>query len=85
MSEPNTDGVYDICITVNDREIRGKVKAETSLLDFLRDNNFTDVKRGCDKGDCGACTVIKDGRAILSCITVRSAVDLEIRSPTFRL
>ena len=73
MSERSThgeNGLYDICITVNDREIRGKVKAETSLLDFLRDNSFTEVKRGCDKGDCGACTVVKDGRAILSCITL---------------
>ncbi len=32
--------LYDICITVNDREIKARVKAETSLLDFLRENNF---------------------------------------------
>ena len=70
MNARNKNLLYDICITVNDREIRGTVRAETSLLDFLRDNNFTEVKRGCDKGDCGACTVIKDGRAILSCITL---------------
>jgi carbon-monoxide dehydrogenase small subunit len=70
MSERDDNGLYDICIKVNDRELRGKVKAETSLLDFLRANNHTEVKRGCDKGDCGACTVIKDGRAILSCITL---------------
>jgi carbon-monoxide dehydrogenase small subunit len=78
MSERSThgeNGLYDICITVNDREIRGKVKAETSLLDFLRDNSFTEVKRGCDKGDCGACTVVKDGRAILSCITLALQAD----------
>jgi len=78
MSEPsghNENLLYDICITVNDREIRGKVRAETSLLDFLRDNNYTEVKRGCDKGDCGACTVVKDGRAILSCITLALQAD----------
>jgi len=34
-----------------------------------------EVKRGCDKGDCGACTVIKDGRAILSCITLALQAD----------
>ena len=62
--------LYDLTIIVNDQVVKSKVAAETSLLDFLRDNNFTEVKRGCDHGDCGACTVIIDDRAILSCLTV---------------
>lgn len=62
--------LYDLTLTVNDREVRGRVKAESTLLDFLRENNFVEVKRGCDKGDCGTCTVIMDGKATLSCITV---------------
>jgi carbon-monoxide dehydrogenase small subunit len=66
---------YDICVTVNDREVRGGVQAETSLLDYLRDNDFIEVKRGCDKGDCGACTVIMDGKAVLSCITLALQAD----------
>jgi carbon-monoxide dehydrogenase small subunit len=66
---------YDIHVTVNDREVRGVVKAETSLLDFLREHDYIDVKRGCDKGDCGACTVILDGKAILSCITLALQAD----------
>ena len=45
---------YDIVVTVNDREVRGKVHAETTLLEFLRQTNHRDVKHGCDHGDCGA-------------------------------
>jgi len=67
--------LYELCVTVNDREVRGRVRAETSLLDFLRDHDFTEVKRGCDKGDCGACTVIMDGKAVLSCITLALQAD----------
>jgi aerobic carbon-monoxide dehydrogenase small subunit len=61
--------LFDVSVWVNDREVNARVPAETSLLDFLRANNFIEVKRGCGKGDCGACTVILNGRATLSCIT----------------
>ena len=66
---------YELCVTVNDREVWGRVRAETTLLDYLRDNDHTEVKRGCDKGDCGACTVIMDGKAVLSCITLALQAD----------
>ena len=62
--------LYELSIVVNDREVRARVTAETTLLDFLRNTNHTEVKRGCDHGDCGACTVIVDGRATLSCLTI---------------
>lgn len=62
--------LYELTITVNDRKVSGRVKAETSLLEFLRSRNFVEVKRGCDKGDCGACTVILNGKAALSCVTL---------------
>lgn len=60
---------YDIVVTVNDREVKGTVHAETTLLEFLRATNHREVKHGCDHGDCGACTVILNGDAVLSCIT----------------
>jgi carbon-monoxide dehydrogenase small subunit len=66
---------YDIRLTVNDRAVSASIAAETTLLDFLREQGFIEVKRGCDKGDCGACTVILEGKAILSCLTLALQAD----------
>ena len=69
MKEKPMSELFEVNLSVNDREVSARVRAQTSLLEFLRDRNFVEVKRGCDKGDCGACTVIVNGRATLSCIT----------------
>jgi len=66
---------YQINVKVNDRPVVAQIAAETTLLDFLREQGFIEVKRVCDKGDCGACTVIMDGKAILSCITLALQAD----------
>ncbi|WP_309660950.1 2Fe-2S iron-sulfur cluster-binding protein [Sphingomonas sp.] len=55
-------------MTVNGEPIHYKLDPETPLLWALRDaSNLTGTKHGCDSGDCGACTVMVDGRAVLSC------------------
>jgi isoquinoline 1-oxidoreductase alpha subunit len=55
-------------MTVNGEPIRYRLDPDTPLLWALRDaSNLTGTKYGCDSGDCGACTVIVDGRATLSC------------------
>ena len=57
-------------MTVNGEPIRYRLDPDTPLLWALRDaSNLTGTKHGCDSGDCGACTVIVDGRAMLSCRT----------------
>ncbi len=57
-------------LTVNGQRHALEVKANQTLLEVLRDELvLTGTKRGCDVGACGACTVIVDGLAILSCMT----------------
>jgi xanthine dehydrogenase YagT iron-sulfur-binding subunit len=58
-------------MTVNGVETNLKVAPWTTLLDVLRDHlNLTGTKKGCDHGQCGACTVLVDGRRINSCLTL---------------
>lgn len=60
-----------ISMTINGEEKKIEVEPWVSLLDCLRDHlSLTGTKKGCDHGQCGACTVIVDGRRILSCLTL---------------
>jgi carbon-monoxide dehydrogenase small subunit len=58
-----------ISFRVNGSEVSMHVEASESLLDVLRDRlGLTGAKRGCDGGECGACTTIVDGKAMCSCL-----------------
>ncbi|MDB5611046.1 MAG: (2Fe-2S)-binding protein [Bradyrhizobium sp.] len=60
-----------VALTVNDVETQLKIAPWTTLLDALRDHlNLTGTKKGCDHGQCGACTVLVDGRRVNSCLTL---------------
>lgn len=58
-----------VTCTVNGKEVAEYVDPRESLLDMLRNRlNLTSVKKGCEVGECGACTVIIDGETVDSCI-----------------
>lgn len=54
-------------LTLNGKPVRDSVDPDLLLLDFLRAHGCYSVKRGCETSNCGLCTVLLDGRPILSC------------------
>ena len=65
----------EIKLKLNGRNIIASVEADTVLLDFLREKGCLSVKRGCDTSNCGLCTVLMDGKPILSCSTLAVRAD----------
>ena len=79
-TDPNTrlsgdkdsaEPAYPVALAVNGRPYRLTLDPRTSLLDLLREHiQLTGTKKGCDHGQCGACTVLVNGRRITSCLTL---------------
>ena len=60
----------EIKLTLNGKAVTADVAPDLLLLDFVRDRGCLSVKRGCETANCGLCTVLMDGRPILSCSTL---------------
>jgi carbon-monoxide dehydrogenase small subunit len=71
-----TERHHDIALRVNGEEVRERVDARTSLVDFLRDTlNLTGSHVGCEHGVCGACTVRLDGAIVRGCLMLAVQCD----------
>jgi len=65
-----------LTLTLNGRERADAVADNQLLLDYLREQcGLTGTKQGCDGGECGACTVLVDGRSRLACITLAASCE----------
>ena len=69
------ENLVDVVLKVNGVRRELTVDPRVTLLDALRERlNLTGTKKGCDRGQCGACTVHVDGRRVVSCLTLAASV-----------
>ena len=67
---PNIEGAVPITLRINGKDRQLRVDPRTTLLDCIRETvALTGTKKGCDHGQCGACTVHVNGRRVNSCLT----------------
>src|ERR1700730_2918857 len=68
---PNIEGAVPITLRINGKDRKLRVDPRTTLLDCIRETvALTGTKKGCDHGQCGACTVHVNGRRVNSCLSL---------------
>ena len=66
----------EITLTVNNEKQRIQIEPNEMLADVLRNKlGYTEIKKGCGNGECGSCTIVMNGKAVTSCITLAAKAD----------
>jgi len=74
VAKPGTE--IEVVLRINGQDRRLKIDPRTSLLDALREHlALTGTRKGCDHGQCGACTVLRDGHVVNACLTLAVAAE----------
>ncbi|MCK5585599.1 2Fe-2S iron-sulfur cluster binding domain-containing protein, partial [Candidatus Bipolaricaulota bacterium] len=66
---------HKVRLMVNGRTHKVEVQSNAVLLNTLRDLGYTDVKNGCEIGECGACAVLLNGQPVNSCMVLAAQAD----------
>ena len=75
-AQPVVSRTFDLTLTINGKTKQHQVAPWVTLLDLLREQeHLTGTKKGCDHGQCGACTVLIDGKRINSCLVLAVSRD----------
>lgn len=70
------EALITLTLRLNGDDVRVAVRPSQTLLEVLRyELELTGTKQGCDKGDCGACTVLLDGEPVLACLTLAASCE----------
>lgn len=68
--------MIEVCFVLNGKTVSVRTEPNATLLDVLREElRITSVKKGCDVGECGACTVLLDGKPVNSCLILIPKVE----------
>ena len=71
VNRPTIEGAVPITLRINGKDHKLNIDPRTTLLDCIRETvTLTGTKKGCDHGQCGACTVHVDGKRVLSCLNL---------------
>jgi xanthine dehydrogenase YagT iron-sulfur-binding subunit len=73
---PRANNLVRVSVTINGVVHRFEVRSDVTLLDLLREQlHLTGAKKGCNRGECGACTVMLDGRRVNSCFVLAATLE----------